>query len=399
MKLPTEVSNIIKTLNQNGYEAYAVGGSVRDCIMGKTPKDWAITPSALPEQVKSLFPQTFDTGILHGTVTVVMNATNYEVTTYRIDGEYFDNRRPAVVSFTSNLKEDLLRRDFTMNAVAYHPEEGFVDFYGGIEDIKNKIVRGVGNPSKRFQEDALRMMRAVRFSARLNFEIEENTWLALVENAALIKNISMERVRDEFLKLLSSSNPEKINLLCSSQLMKYIEPLLFAHLQKTNPYLSKAFESSDINIRLATVLRGYSQDEKAITNLLKYFKLDNKAIKLVQTLLKHIEMPLQNDFYEIRKRLSQVGIEVFPLLLQLNFIFAEQKEFLQLNEIFDKYNLVISENHCYSLKDLKINGNDLKELGLTNGAEIGIALNSLLEHVLKNPNDNDTNILKCLFKV
>ena len=195
--LPEDVNALLQTLNNGGYEAYIVGGCVRDSILGRIPQDWDITTSALPEQTKALFPHTFDTGIQHGTITVVLNKTNYEITTYRIDGDYADGRHPDEVSFTSNLEEDLLRRDFTMNAIAYHPAEGFRDPFGGQEDISRSLIRGVGEPAKRFQEDALRMLRCVRFAAQLGFQVDDATYTALQENAALIEKISVERIHEE----------------------------------------------------------------------------------------------------------------------------------------------------------------------------------------------------------
>ena len=210
IQLPLPVSYIISSLNRAGFEAYIVGGCVRDYLLGKPPKDWDITTSALPEQVKAIFPHTYDTGIEHGTVTVLVDKTGYEVTTYRIDGEYKDNRHPESVVFTNKLTGDLARRDFTMNAIAYNDSEGFVDEFGGIEDLRKGLIRAVRNPSERFREDALRMMRALRFSAQLGFEIEENTRLAIRENAGLIKNISRERIRDELIKLILSDNPLNI---------------------------------------------------------------------------------------------------------------------------------------------------------------------------------------------
>ncbi|MCL2699479.1 MAG: hypothetical protein FWE68_04135, partial [Defluviitaleaceae bacterium] len=230
-KLPPAAALIISRLNSAGHEAYAVGGCVRDSIMGKTPIDWDVTTSALPAQVKRLFSNTHDTGIAHGTVTVVIDSKNYEVTTFRIDGEYLDGRHPESVEFTRCLSEDLRRRDFTMNAIAWHPDEGYTDPFGGVADINAKRVRGVGDAGQRFREDALRMLRAIRFAAQLNFEIEPATWDALIENSKLIEHISMERVRDELLKLLISGNPEKITLLAESGLFEYIDPALAEHLR------------------------------------------------------------------------------------------------------------------------------------------------------------------------
>ena len=201
IQLPEDVKRIINTLKEAGFEAYAVGGCVRDCLLGKTPNDWDITTSALPTEVKGLFSHTFDTGIKHGTVTVLLHHVGYEVTTYRIDGEYEDGRHPKEVSFTRSLKEDLLRRDFTINAMAYNEEDGIQDLFGGQQDLADGIIRCVGKAEDRFGEDALRMLRAVRFSAQLGFEIESETLKAMKSLSANLKLVSAERIRVELVKL------------------------------------------------------------------------------------------------------------------------------------------------------------------------------------------------------
>ena len=208
ISLPKDVEYIINTLQRAGYEAYAVGGCVRDTILNREPDDWDITTSAKPMEIKRLFPVTIDTGIQHGTVTVLKNHVGYEVTTYRIDGEYADNRHPKEVIFTANLKEDLLRRDFTINAMAYNHEEGIIDEYGGLDDIRDGIIRCVGNPYDRFSEDALRIMRAVRFSAQLGYRIEEETSKAIIKLSPNLASISAERINTELTKLLLSPNPD-----------------------------------------------------------------------------------------------------------------------------------------------------------------------------------------------
>ena len=207
IKIPQNVEKIIKTLEAAGFEAYAVGGCVRDSLLGRTPNDWDITTSALPEDVKGLFRKTFDTGIKHGTVSVLLDQTVYEVTTYRIDGEYDDSRHPKNVVFTKSLSEDLKRRDFTINAMAYNPSSGIVDLFNGREDIEKKIIRCVGDPNERFGEDALRIMRAVRFAAQLSYDIDKETAEAIKKLAPTLENISAERKREELLKIILSDNP------------------------------------------------------------------------------------------------------------------------------------------------------------------------------------------------
>ncbi len=210
IKLPKNVKKIIDALTSKGYEAYAVGGCVRDALLEREPDDWDITTSAKPEQVKELFSNTIDTGIQHGTVTVMLDHVGYEVTTYRIDGEYEDCRHPKEVTFTTKLSEDLLRRDFTINAMAYNETEGIIDLFGGMDDLNNKIIRCVGEASERFDEDALRILRAFRFSAQLGFSIEEKTLKAASERAANLQKVSAERIRVELNKLLLSKNPDRL---------------------------------------------------------------------------------------------------------------------------------------------------------------------------------------------
>ena len=206
INIPQKAEQILHILNEAGYEAYVVGGCVRDSILDRVPGDWDITTSALPEQVKELFHRTVDTGIQHGTVTVMMGKEGFEVTTYRVDGEYHDGRHPDAVTFTRSLEEDLKRRDFTINAMAYHPEHGLVDLFGGMEDINRKIIRCVGDPVERFTEDALRMLRAVRFSAQLGFTVEENTKAALARMSGNLEHVSAERIQTELVKLLVSDH-------------------------------------------------------------------------------------------------------------------------------------------------------------------------------------------------
>ena len=222
--LPDKVKKIIETIESGGYEAYAVGGCVRDSILGRVPEDWDITTSASPQEIKNLFRRTVDTGIQHGTVTVIMEREGFEVTTYRIDGEYEDSRHPKEVTFTSNLTEDLKRRDFTINAMAYNDREGLVDAFGGIKDMKARLVRCVGNPRERFGEDALRMMRAVRFSAQLGYGMEEGTKAAVKEMAENLRNISAERIQTELVKLLTSPRPEDLRICYETGITRVILP-------------------------------------------------------------------------------------------------------------------------------------------------------------------------------
>ena len=224
IQIPRQVEQIIEKLNENGYEAYAVGGCVRDTLLGRVPEDWDITTSARPDQVKKLFRRTIDTGIQHGTVTIMMDRNGYEVTTYRIDGEYEDGRHPKQVEFTKNLLEDLRRRDFTINAMAYSHETGIVDAFGGMEDLELGVIRCVGEAMERFTEDALRILRAIRFSAQLGFAIEEQTWDAISVIAPNLAKVSRERVQMELTKLLCSKHPERIREVYETGISQYVSP-------------------------------------------------------------------------------------------------------------------------------------------------------------------------------
>ena len=224
MWIPEKAEKIIRELMAHGFEAYAVGGCVRDSILGREPGDWDITTSARPEQVKQIFHRTVDTGIEHGTVTVLIDKDAYEVTTYRVDGEYEDHRHPKEVTFTASLEEDLKRRDFTINAMAYNPETGLVDIFEGMQDLERKVIRCVGDSRERFDEDALRILRAIRFSAQLGFEIDEATKNAMTEKAETLKDVSAERIRVELVKLITSAHPEKIAEACRLGLTRVVLP-------------------------------------------------------------------------------------------------------------------------------------------------------------------------------
>jgi len=281
--IPEAARHIIDVLYDNGYEAFVVGGCVRDSLLGKEPKDWDITTSAAPQEVKSLFKKTIDTGIEHGTVTVMIDRVGYEVTTYRIDGEYKDSRRPESVEFTSNLEEDLLRRDFTINAMAYNDKVGVVDKFNGIEDLNNKIIRCVGNPVERFTEYALRILRAVRFSAQLDFSIGEETRQAIVKLAPTLSNISAERIKTELDKTFMSNHPEKITDAYNMGITKVILPEydeLVGVKQETNHHMYDVDEHTVFALKaMSYMLRGE----------LKEFLLENYDENLVHNIYNEIQ--------------------------------------------------------------------------------------------------------------
>ncbi|MCQ2505936.1 MAG: polynucleotide adenylyltransferase [Lachnospiraceae bacterium] len=439
-KIPYGAEVIIKTLNDAGFEAYVVGGCVRDAILGKVPNDWDITTSATPQEVKKLFNRTFDTGIEHGTVTVLLCNDQFEVTTYRIDGKYSDGRHPESVSFTRCLSEDLLRRDFTINAMAYNPTSGLVDLYDGQNDLKNGIIRCVGNPEARFLEDALRILRAIRFSAQLGFEIEEETMKAANKLSHRLKLISAERIREEILKTLLSNRAEKLLLLTQINALseyaildgilripcvnKYLEEInrinskmpdaaldqaLDTALGKTlnnafdiasdnstnsKNYLKESISNRDLSL---AVLLSLTDSEKA-KQLLTDLKFDNKAIRLISELvhLKNYKMSDSDcDRYAVRKLMSKLGDDFFAFMkykysaVRLG-ISKEDENYL--NTFYSFAVSIIEDNEPLFLKDLAINGNDLISLGIT-GHKIGETLNMLLEEVLLNPKLNEKDLL------
>ncbi len=374
MKLPKNVRFILEQLNKHGYEGYIVGGCVRDYLMGIEPHDYDITTSALPCQVKEIFPHTVDTGIRHGTVAVILDRTAYEVTTYRIDGEYKDNRHPEEVTFTDRLSGDLSRRDFTVNAIAYNDDKGFVDLFNGREDIENRIIRGVGDPDKRFKEDALRMMRALRFSAQLDFSIEENTLKAIRENACLIENISAERVREELFRLIGSDHNERLDILKNSGMAEYILPEIF----------DISIDFSDINklsksiaLRLAYMFSAIG--EKRVKDMLIRLRTDGKTIALTTLLVRNCKRTAE-DKYSMRCIINAAE-ENAPLLTEL--ICALQGR--NINTALELYNSV--KNDCCTLKSLALKGSDITSMGIR-GKDVGNILNSVLDYVMHYPERN-----------
>lgn len=392
MNIPKDVIYILETLNKENYEAYIVGGCVRDILIGNNPKDWDMTTSAEPFQVKGLFKRTFDTGIQHGTITVVLNKENYEVTTYRIDGEYEDGRRPKEVEFTANLEEDLLRRDFTMNAIAYSPKEGYKDFFYGQEDIKNKIIRGVGDPAKRFQEDGLRMLRCVRFSAQLGFDIEEETYKALQENIHLIKKISAERVRIELEKLWLSNHTEKMPFLWECGLFNEIDEKMCSHVVKNKDLLSQLEKCEKIpHFVWVIVMQNYTINEAK--TFFKKLKFDNFTANRVCSYLKYLLQPLEENHYEMRKKIGKDGAEVIIEVIKLQKIIGINSVRSRGGEIVEE---IISNGDCCVIGDLKINGETLNEMGVPKGKDMGMILNYLLDLVQKEPSLNEENKLRKL---
>ena len=387
--LPEKVKLIIERLESHGFEAYAVGGCVRDKILKRVPDDWDITTSAKPEEVKVLFCVTIDTGIKHGTVTVLIEKEGFEVTTFRLDGDYTDGRHPDNIEFTASLTEDLKRRDFTINAMAYSERRGLVDKFGGTEDLKNRLIRAVGIPEERFGEDALRLLRALRFAAQLNFEIEENTYKAVKNLSNTIEKVSAERVAKELEKLILSNNPDKMRLVYESGIMSVWLPELNEYfkndIDKAEVYL-KAMKSAFyadrkelLMIRLSLLLERTGAE--AAYKALRRLKLDNETVSAVKKLVDLSEISLEKDEYEMRKTMSLAGKRLMPLFFEVRRAKGlADKSFL--------YENIIIRGDCTEISELKINGNDLIQLGIPKGKMIGETLTNLLDKVIKEPELN-----------
>ncbi|MGE4213451.1 MAG: CCA tRNA nucleotidyltransferase [Anaerotignaceae bacterium] len=387
--LPKDVAWILKKLNENGFEGYIVGGCVRDAIMGITPHDWDMTTSATPQEVKAIFGHTVDTGIKHGTVTVVLNGENYEITTYRVEGNYEDCRHPSHVSFTRNLHEDLLRRDFTMNAIAYCQSEGYVDIFGGIEDIDSRIIRGVGEASERFREDALRMLRAIRFSVQLDFDIEEKTKEALKENSDLIEKISAERIREELTKTITGNALNRLPVLWETGLLKYISSELCESVQKNSGRLIHQLNGMEKNRAMAyAVLLQYMDNQKA-KQVLKSLKFDTKTIRLAENILDNIDVHIEATPAKVRKFAAKIGPEALESIYKIRLAGGESEVLKALETLRS----VMKNGDCISVKELALTGDDLLNMGIEKGKAMGRILNELLEMVLENPLMNNKEIL------
>ena len=430
--IPAPAEKILRILNSAGHEAYVVGGCVRDALLGREPGDWDITTSASPAEVKSLFRRTIDTGIQHGTVTVLMGGGSYEVTTYRVDGVYEDGRHPKQVTFTRSLAEDLRRRDFTINAMAYHPEEGIVDLFGGEEDLAARTIRAVGVPAERFQEDALRILRAVRFSAQLDFLIEPQTFAAIRDFAPRLSLISRERIRVEMNKLLCSDHPENILYLWETGITAMIFPEFdrMMEMPQNNPW-----HRLNVGMHTVEVLKGVpadsilrwtallhdvgklttrSTDENGIDHFygharvsaefaghfLRELRFDNHTIDQVTLLVRHHDAWFDGSAKVTRKVMARVGAENFPALLSIARADALAKSAYAQEQLLPRYDLVeqryreiLAAGECTSLKDLAINGRDLIAAGIRPGKEMGELLQRLLELVLEHPARNTRECL------
>lgn len=432
IQMPEAAENIINALELHGFEAYVVGGCVRDSILGRNVNDWDITTSANPEDVKQIFRRTIDTGIQHGTVTIMDGTVGYEVTTYRIDGKYSDGRHPEQVTFTASLEEDLKRRDFTINAMAYHPTRGIVDLYGGMEDLKSSVIRCVGNPEERFGEDALRILRAVRFSAQLGFAIEENTLEAIQKLAPTLEKISHERIREELNKLLMSDHPEDFRILEDTGITKVILPefheLTGIHQQNAYHYLNAADHTLEVMkhspknryLRWAALLHDIAKSKTLTVDpdgtthfyghpevgagmarrILTDLRWDNDTIAIVSRLVRYHDYRCPRDRMHIRRMMNRVGTDIFPMVLDLMRAdtYGKRKEtwdrsLAEIAEVEAIYHEILSAEECTCLKDLAIDGRSLIRLGIPAGPNLGKILNQLLDEVLEDSSRNTEEYL------
>ena len=428
IEIPSAVDRIIRKLEENGYEAYAVGGCVRDSVMGKKPSDWDICTSSLPEETLECLnaENIIKNGIKHGTVTVRVEGENYEITTFRTDGEYLDNRHPESVTFVRNLQEDLARRDFTMNALAYNSERGIQDYFGGLSDIEKGIIRCVGSPDKRFGEDALRILRALRFSSVLGFDIEKKTAKSIHKNAYLLKNISVERIMSEFVKILCGKNVEKVLLEYGDVIGEFIpEVRAMIGFEQHNPHHVYDVWTHTVKVisgvkptrvlRLSALFHdmgkpsAFKMDEKGIGHFkghpdisekiaereLKRLKSDNRTMAKVCKLVKYHDVRPYTD-KSIRRYIARVGMEMFEEMLDLKRADtrAQSPEYLEdtlryINFLEDMYTAEKAKNNDFTLRTLKINGEDMKNMGVTDGRTIGYCLNSILLKVIDGEIENE----------
>ncbi len=427
LEIPEGAAWVLQNLREAGYEAYVVGGCVRDSLLHRVPDDWDITTSARPEEVKRVFRRTVDTGIQHGTVTVMVGREAYEVTTYRVDGDYADGRHPTSVTFTPSLLEDLKRRDFTINAMAYCPEKGLVDEFDGESDLQHGIIRAVGDPRQRFTEDALRMMRAVRFAAQLNAAIEDNTAAAIRQLAGNLRLVSAERIRTELEKLVVSEHPEKLTESYQLGLLDIFLPELSKCMEcvQNNPHHcytvgghilhSVMAVRRDRILRLTMLLhdvgkpRVKTTDENGIDHfhghvpasaemadsILRRLKYDNDTRKKVTALVAWHDRQLGDTKARVRRNVAELGTELFPLLLEVKRAdVAAQSDYQRAEKLaridaWEKtYQEILEAGDCLCIRDLAVGGKDLMETGIRPGQQMGQILQSMLEEVLRHPSHN-----------
>lgn len=457
VQIPEKVEYILDILKANNYEGYVVGGCVRDSVLGRIPGDWDITTSAKPEEVKKIFRKTVDTGIEHGTVTVILGGEGFEVTTYRVDGKYEDHRHPTEVEFTPDLKEDLKRRDFTINAMAYNPEKGIVDLFDGIKDLKHCCIRCVGEPEERFSEDALRMLRGIRFAGQLDFTIEEHTLEAIQKQSASIGKVSVERIRTEITKLLLSKRPDKLLLVEKTGLSEDFLPEFSRMLKTAQNHPHHSFdvghhsllvvrnarelgeklrkkeagipqpydgdfstEKVDTILVFAALLHDVGKppckttDEKGVDHfhghaevgsqmahdIMRRLRFDNDTVNMVTKIVRFHERRYAGSRKAMRRLMSQAGVEVMPYL----FIIQEadvlsQREYMREDKLTHikegrrVFTEILRQKEAVCLQDLEVTGKDLLDLGVPRGPQVGKVLRELLDIVIDSPVKNNRKLL------
>lgn len=418
--MPKGAEFIIRSLENAGFEAYIVGGCVRDGILGRDPEDWDITTIAKPDEIKRIFSHTVDTGIEHGTVTVLVppeeverGIRSFEVTTYRIDGEYTDHRHPNAVSFTGSLEEDLARRDFTINAMAYHMERGIIDPFHGQEDLEKKIVRAVGKAKDRFAEDALRMMRGIRFSAQLDFSLDEEAYLGIESLKESLENVSKERIAVELWKLLASAHPDKVEMFFSTGLAPYITED-FPKIQESGIPKLLPFAPVEKIVRFGLFLRNVPDLARKI---LRDLKLDRESIEGGSHFAALFSEEEVESPYALRKRIARYGLKMVRDFYEMRLALLQQDEAesysplesdlleskrrtgeiiitkKQAESIVKERLLWItkveSEKNCVSLSELMLSGKDLISLGVSPGKRMGEILQLAFDRVLQEPKENE----------
>ena len=432
IELPRKVIMIINNLQLHGYEAFAVGGCVRDSILARRPQDWDITTSARPEEIKRLFRRTVDTGIEHGTVTVLLGKDSFEVTTYRVDGAYEDSRHPSEVRFTNRLEEDLKRRDFTINAMAYNDDVRLVDAFGGMQDLNHHLIRCVGNPVERFTEDALRILRAVRFSAQLNFPIEPETAEAVSKLAPTLRNIRAERIQAELVKLLVSPHPERLQDAYELGITRIILPEWDAmvgveqdtphHKYDVAEHTLRAMKNvkRDKILRLTMLFHDMGKpsvkttdengrdhfkghalvSEELARRILRRLKFDNETIRVVTRLVCYHDYRVEATPKNVRRAMNRIGVDLFPYYLAVRMADVKAQSPYQRREKIENivemrrlYQEILEKKECITLRQLAVGGRDLMNLGMKPGRELGSMLSELLEYVLDDPERNKKDIL------
>lgn len=434
IKIPKIIEYIIDKLNQNGYEAYIVGGCVRDSIIGREPNDWDVTTSALPDDIKEVFKteKTIEVGKKFGTITVIKESTPVEITTFRTEGEYIDGRRPDWIEFEKDIDKDLSRRDFTINAIAYNNDAGLIDPFGGLIDIENRLIKSVNNPYKRFSEDGLRIIRAIRFANQLEFSIEENTYESIIELKDKLKNISTERITAELFKILLSPKPSiGLNLLLDTGILDYILPEIVdsVDFDQSNPHHDKDVfnhilcvvdnSPKDLVIRISALFHDiakpatFTLDDEGIGHfyghnkvgkemaekILRRLKAPKKIIKSVKALVKE-HMIYHNDIGNkgLKRLINRVGEEdIFKLFsLQRADILCSKatEDIKKIDSLETRVKEILQKDEALSINKLKINGNSLIQMGIPQGKLIGDILNNLLDIVMENPDLNNEEKLK-----